>query len=277
MIARAYGDRVLFFDRDAILRAALRSYVETILADVCLPERYRVWTSCYVDWRGDVQTGAFFSNDGEGNDHTVGWTKTGVVGLAYELGWGPLQQLGLSISAVTRGPDDVRGAVPGLPPDLEPAFLFAADMVHNGDPYGEKRAGVGFWFDGDRVEGSMFDDPTPEGADRLSNWGALRNGRLRSLCGPEHDAMADEWERTITAPFHAIIDAVTTRALQGPTELTPEELATLLPTPPDPKRLLGIQRSLQKAGITWPGSPELPPLPPPGPNPFIREDPTPKP
>jgi len=58
------------------------------------------------------------------------------------------------------------------------------------------------------------------------------------------------------------------RALVGPTELTTDELATLLPTPPDPKHLLHAQRKLQKVGITWPGSPELPPLPPPGLNPF---------
>jgi hypothetical protein len=50
---------------------------------------------------------------------------------------------------------------------------------------------------------------------------------------------------------------VTTRALAGPIELTMDELATLLPTPPDPERLLGAQRMLQKVGITWPGSPEI--------------------
>ena len=70
------------------------------------------------------------------------------------------------------------------------------------------------------------------------------------------------------APIHAVIDAVVTRALQGPTELTPTELATLLPTPPDPEPLLFAQRVLRNVGITWPGSPELPPMPPPGLNPF---------
>lgn len=270
MITQPYGDITLFFDRDAIVRAALRAYVENMLADLDPLNRHQVRRISYVDWRGDVQTGAFFNNDGEGNDNVVGWTKTGVVGLAYELGFGPIEQLGLSLSAITGGPDDVRGAVPGLPPDLEPAFFFAADMVFNGDPHGEKRAGVGFWFDGERVAGSMFDDPTALGIEWLVAWGTLRNGRLWWTCGQEHDAWVDEMDRTVAAPIHAIIDAVTTRALQGPTELTPEELATLLPTPPDPAHLLGTQHCLQKAGITWPGSPELPPLPPPGPNPFLR-------
>jgi hypothetical protein len=60
------------------------------------------------------------------------------------------------------------------------------------------------------------------------------------------------------APIHALADAVTDRALTGPTELTTDELATLIPTPPDPTRLRAAQRMLQKVGITWPGSPELP-------------------
>ncbi|NUQ79412.1 MAG: hypothetical protein HUU21_38370 [Polyangiaceae bacterium] len=55
------------------------------------------------------------------------------------------------------------------------------------------------------------------------------------------------------APIHALSDAVTERALNGPTELTADELDTLLPIPPDPKRLLDAQRMLQKLGITWPG------------------------
>jgi hypothetical protein len=73
-------------------------------------------------------------------------------------------------------------------------------------------------------------------------------------------------------PIQAIVDAVTGRALTGPTELLPDELATLLPTPPDPERLLGAQRMLQKVGITWPGSPEIPEAPQrPGANPFLRK------
>ena len=62
-------------------------------------------------------------------------------------------------------------------------------------------------------------------------------------------------------PIQAIVDAVTARALAGPTELLPDELATLLPTPPKPERLLYAQCMLQKVGITWPGSPEIPEAP----------------
>ncbi|MBK9259490.1 MAG: hypothetical protein IPM54_06590 [Polyangiaceae bacterium] len=54
------------------------------------------------------------------------------------------------------------------------------------------------------------------------------------------------------------MDAVVDRALAGPTELLPDELATLLPTAPDAERLLEAQRMLRKVGITWPGSPEIP-------------------
>jgi hypothetical protein len=63
------------------------------------------------------------------------------------------------------------------------------------------------------------------------------------------------------APIHALADAVTDRALKGPTELLPDELATLLPVPPDPERLVFAQRMLQKVGATWPGSPEIPETP----------------
>ena len=62
----------------------------------------------------------------------VGWSEAGVVGLAYELGCGPVEQLDLAPSAVTRGPDDVRAAVPGLPTELEPTFLMAAGMLDVG-------------------------------------------------------------------------------------------------------------------------------------------------
>lgn len=63
--------------------------------------------------------------------------------------------------------------------------------------------------------------------------------------------------RTKAAPIQAIVDAVADRALKGPTELLPDDLATLLPTPPDAKRLLEAQRMLQKVGITWPGLPAI--------------------
>ena len=116
---------------------------------------------------GDLQRGAFYNDDGCGDYEVVAWTETGVVGLAYELGWGPIAQLGLSCDVVTGGPDDVRGAVPGLPDELEPAFMTAVGLLgtreevyRKGEVYGvykEKLAGVGFWLYGERVAGTLFD------------------------------------------------------------------------------------------------------------------------
>jgi hypothetical protein len=171
---------------------------------------------------------------------------------------------------VTRGPDDVRAAVRGLPAELEPTFLMAADMLQAGETYGEKLAGVGFWLHGDRVGGSLFEDPTANGADRLVGWGLIRNGRLPLLCDPETVAVAEKLDRTTAAPIQALVDALVARALTGSTELTTAEVETLLPTPPDPERLFPAQRRLKMVGITWPGSPEIPPEPPPGPNPFFQ-------
>ena len=134
----------------------------------------------------------------------------------------------------------------------------------------EKSAGVGFWLHGGHVAGSLFDNPTLNGARRLAAWGALQNRRLPRLCDPRTAAKAAELDRTRFAPIHAIIDAVVDRALAGPTELAADEIATLIPTPPDPEQLLGAQRMLQKVGITWPGSPEIPEPPKPtGRNPFF--------
>ncbi len=108
----------------------------------------------------------------------MAWTEAGVVGLAYELGFGPIEQLGLSASAVTGGPDDVRGALPGLPDELEPALVMATRMLEVGLEHGERLAGVGFWLHGDHVAGTLFDDPTDAGARRLAAWGLLQGGRL---------------------------------------------------------------------------------------------------
>jgi hypothetical protein len=62
---------------------------------------------------------------------------------------------------------------------------------------------------------------------------------------------------------------VAERALASPTELATDELAMLLPTPPDPERLLSAQRRLQQVGVTWPGSPALPEPPPTGHTPLL--------
>lgn len=271
MITQPYGDGILVFDRDTIVRAALYAHIEASFHHVDPLRRLATTASVVPYWEGDVRRGAFTNEDGCGNYDVVAWTEAGVVGLAWELGWGPIEQLGLAISAVTGGRDDVRGAVPGLPPELEPAFRMAADPLPSGR-YEEKLAGVGFWFLGDRIGGSMFEDPMAEGANRLVAWGSLEDGKLPLLCDRESRARWAEINAQKGAgPIQALVDALATRALQGPTELTPAELELLLPTSPGAKRVLAAQRRLQGAGITWPGSPELPPLPPPGPNPFIRE------
>ena len=258
MVERHHRFGRLVFDRNAIVRAALRAYVENVAARLDPLKRHRFPASFAPAWLGTLQRGAFFNGDGCGNEDVVAWTETGVVGLAYELGWGPIEQLDLAIDAVTGGPDDVRAALVGLPAELESALAMATTMLGVGN-YKERLAGVGFWLCGDRIAGTLFDDPAAEGAYRLSAWGLLQGDRLPRSHDRENDKEIAELDQTKAAPIHAIIDAVTARALVGPTELTPDELSMLCPTPPDPKQLLHTQRALLKVGITWPGSPEVPP------------------
>lgn len=252
----------LVFDRDATVRAALRAYVEYHLEDIA-----RYWyPACYrAGWRGDSQRGAVYNENGSGDYEVIAWNEAGVVGLAYALGCGPVEQLGLEPDAVTGGPDDVRAAVPGLPVELESALVMAVDWLYVGDDYGERWAGVGFWLHGDRGGGTLFTvrDPTlAHGAVRLAAWGLLHEGRLLRLSceayQPRPGWIVTLHDRPEDAPAHAIIDSVTDRALKGPTEFTPAELDTLLRPTADPKHVLGAQRRLQKVGITWPGSPKLP-------------------
>jgi hypothetical protein len=265
MIERKHRYGKLVFDRNAIVRAALRAYVEAIVKhspDRRLPLSFA--TCDYTDWMGDLTRGAFYNGDLEGNNDVIAWTEAGVVGLAYELGFGPIEQLGLSVDAVTGGPDDVRAALPELPSELEPALVMAVSMLGVGPEHGQRDAGVGFWLYGDRVAGTLFDDPTAAGAHRLAAWGMLQGGRLWPLSsyfyGPRERAIVLEYARK-EAPIHALMDAVTDRALTGPTELTPAELeALLVPIAMPPlERVLNAQRMLAKVGITWPGSPEPPP------------------
>ncbi len=266
MIARAHRLGSLVFDGDAIVHAALCAYVENVLAWVDPLKRLAFPVCAGVAWMGNPERGALCNDNGCGDYEVVAWSEAGVVGLACVLGFGPIEQLGLSVGAVTGGPDDVRAAVPGLPAELEPAFEMAAGMLEVGETHGERQAGVGFWLHGDRLAGTLFDDPTAAGSERLAAWGALRGGRLPRLCDPETAAVALELDRTTAAPIQALVDAIAARALTGPTELTTDELATLLPVPLAPSELLGAQQWLKKVGVTWPGSPELPPEPPPGPN-----------
>jgi hypothetical protein len=267
MIERNHRYGNLVFDRDAIVRAALRAYVEAVIANI---GRHNFPPCFSPDWMGNIQRGAFYNGDGSGGYEVVAWTEAGVVGLAFELGFGPIEHFGLSVDAVTGGPDDVRGALPALPDELEPALVMATRMLAEGNN-GERLAGVGFWLYGDHVAGTLFDDPTLLGVRRLAAWGLLQNGRLPRSCEPKTAAKAAELDRTSFAPIHAVMDAVVGRALTGPTEFTTAELETLLYPAPEPERLLGAQRMLQKVGITWPGSPEIPEPPTPtGRNPFLR-------
>ena len=275
MIERKHRCGNLVFDRDAIVRAALRAYVEAVLGNG--PRRLSFLACDEPRWTGDLQRGAFYKGGGGGSAGSydvVAWTEAGVVGLAYELGFGPIEHLDLPIDAVTRGPDDVRGALPGLPAELTPALVLAAGMLGEGQNHGEKLAGVGFWLHVDRVGGTLFDDPTDAGARQLVMWGLLRGGRLLApiyrSSHPDTRATLAECDRK-EAPIHALIDTVVDRRLGGPTELTTDEIEMLYPSPPDPNHLLYAQRALQHVGITWPGSPEIPEPPKwTGRNPFLR-------
>lgn len=263
----------LVFDRNALVRAALRARVEDInkhIPNRRLPLSFPVCADS--EWLGDLQRGAFRNDDGCGSHNVLAWTEAGVVGLAYEHGFGPLEQFDLAEDAITGGPEDVRRAVLELPSELESAFVMAADMLPLGWPQ-EKLAGIGFWLYGDEMGGSFFTDRIGPGADQLARWGQLQGGRLLPpiafLRHPSSKEAFAEAERR-AAPANALLDAVVDRRMAGPTEFTPEEIEMLFHSPPDPKELLTAQRSLAKVGITWPGSPELPPEPPRpiGPNPF---------
>jgi hypothetical protein len=277
MIERVTADfGRLVFDRDAIVRAALRAYVETSLHGIA-----RFWDPAFdwVDWEGNLERGALLHIQ-DCNHVVVAWTEAGIVGLAYELGCGPVEQLDLSPDAVTGGPDDVRGAVTGLPDELEPALVLATSMLPFSGPHGERTAGAGFWLYGDRGGGTLFvlhlllNVYHASGVERLAPWGLLHNGRLlpRTCEGIGYvrpGKVVINHVRPQDAPAHAIMDAVVDRRLKGPTEFTPAELETLLHPGLGPEQLLGAQRSLQVVGITWPGSPDVPPATPqPRLNPF---------
>lgn len=274
MVTRVTPFGPLEFDRDAIVRAALRARVEGVVA--LLPNCLSF--PAVLDggvWWGNVQQGALYNGNGCGDNEVIAWTEAGVVGLAYELGAGSIEQLGLTPETVTGGIEDVRGAVLGLHAELEPAFLMAAGIlhtnvgIHNGVFYRERLAGVGFWLYGDHVGGLLFDDPRARGGNRLAAWGLLRKGRLLPLsCEPfyypEAGKIVVDHARPQDLPIHAIVDAVTDRALKGPTEFTSDELATICPTPPEPKRLLYVRYLLQQVGIRWPDLPDIleePPYP----------------
>ena len=245
--------RRFYLDRDAIVRAALCAYIENLLAWLDPLDRHPFAASFVPRWTGDLERGAFYNGDGHGSYEVMAWTEAGVVGLAYERGYGPIEHLELPIDAVKGGPDDVRVALTELPAELESTLEIAASLLDVG-AHGEKLASVGFWLHGELVGGSFYEYYIQKGKDRLVAWGRLKGGILRRWYQGSYVA---DLGRTKAAPIKALADALTDRALKGPTELLADELATLLPTPPDPERLLAAQRMLQQVGITWPGSPEI--------------------
>jgi hypothetical protein len=179
------------------------------------------------------------------------------VGLAYEEGNGPIERFGLAVDAITGGPDDVRAALPELPAALESALSLAVRLLPTRSKHGEKLASVGFWFHGDRIEGTLFNTPEPPGAKWLVPWGLVLGGRRYFRLLDEFSSYLAEMERRFGAPIQVIVDALVDRRLQGPTALTTDEIATLLPVPIDQEILVTGQRMLQMVGITWPGASEI--------------------
>jgi hypothetical protein len=100
MIERKHRYGRLVFERDAIVRAALRAYLEAIVKhsrDRRLPLSFPACDS--PGWTGDWPARAPSTTaTWKRNYEVVAWTEAGVVGLAYELGFGPIEQLGLSAS-----------------------------------------------------------------------------------------------------------------------------------------------------------------------------------
>jgi hypothetical protein len=256
-VRRRHARGNLAFDRDTLVRAALHAYVENVLAKLDPLERHRFPVCDVPNWTGTLRRGAFYNGVASGDYDVVAWTESGVVALTYQLGSGPIEQLGLTVGAATGGPDDVRAALPELPVELEPALVMATGLLRVG-PHGERLAGVGFWLHGDRVAGTLFDTPAAPGVERLLRWAWLGTGTLRVVPDPKNAAIAGNFALWTYGAIVDIVDAVVERALAGPTELTTDEIAALLPAPPNPERLRGAQRMLRKVGITWPGSPEIP-------------------
>jgi hypothetical protein len=246
------------------VRAALHAYVEHILARLDPLGRHPFPVCDEPKWTGDLQRGAFYNGVASGDYDVIAWTESGVIGLTYQVGFGPIEQLGLPASAVRSGPDDVRAALQELPAEMEPALVMATGLLRVGS-HGEKLAGIGFWLHGRRVAGSYFDAPkTAPGFRRMSQWASLGVGTLCVWPDPNNAAIEGNFAFWTNGPILDIVDAVVDRAMAGPTELLADEIATLLPTPPDAERLRSAERGLQQVGITWPGSREIPAEPRPG-------------
>lgn len=237
----------VFFDRDSIVRAALRAFIESTLAKLDPLDRHPFAAAFTPSWTGNLQQGAFRNTDASGSYEVLAWSDVGLVGLAYENGFGPVEHLELPITDVKGGPDDVRIAVTEMPAELEPTLVIAVDLLDIGE-HGEKLASVGCWQHGELVGGSLYQYYRQKGKERLRAWGKLKKGQLRRWY---QNSYVLDLGRTKAAPIQALVDALTERALQGPTALTEGEIATLLPSPPDPEKMRNAQRKLAQVGITW--------------------------
>jgi len=246
-VARCHPLGYLVFNREAIIRAAFRAYVEVTLAYLDPRQCHPMPPDCGHIWTGDFQRGALAGN------MTVAWNEAGVVGIVFEGCWRPSESV--PEGPVATNPDDVRGVVPNLPDELLPALEMACGLIDQ--RHHIETARVGFWLCGDRMGGTLFDTPIDEAWWwRLANWGRVGRGRLLPAYSGHTEKITEDTFRAY-APFLAVVDAVVERAIQGPTELTLDELATLFPLPPLPGRALPVQRELQQVGITWPGSSEM--------------------
>jgi len=241
--------RRFYVDQGAIVHAALRAYIENVLAWLDPLDRHPLAASFVPRFTGDLKQGAFRNGDEHGSYEVLAWSAAGVVGLAYERGYGPIEHLELPIEAVKGGPEDVFIALTELPAELFPTLEMAAGLLDVGT-HGEKLASVGFWLHGELAGGSFYEYYIQQGKDRLRAWGRLQGGRLRRWY---QGSYVMDLGRTKAEPIQALADALTDRALKGPTKLLPNELATLLPKPPDPERLRDAQHKLEKVGIAWPG------------------------
>lgn len=260
----------LTFDRDALTAAALHAFIESALTRLDPHRRLPFHGHAESTWDGDLQHGAVFLGNGQGDYQVLGWNPAGVVGFAFELGFGPQEEFGLEPDAITGGPDDVRHAVAGLPAALDSALVKAsAQLLTDDSRLGERLASVGFWVDANEVGGSLFDEPEHPGARVLRGWGLLESGVAP---GSARDANAEiaSAQALESASLVKVIDDVFARARLGPTELTTEELEVVFEgPPPHADELVPARRALAQAGITWPGSPPIPPLVPQGRSPFL--------
>jgi len=249
-VARCHPLGYLVFNREAIIRAAFRAYVEVTLAYLDPRQCHPIPPDCGQTWTGDLQRGAL------AGDMTVAWNEAGVVGIVFESRWRSSASLeSLPEGPVATNPDDVRSVVPDLPDELLPALEMACGLIDQ--RHHIETARVGFWLCGDRMGGTLFDTPIDEvWWWRLAKWGRIGRGRLLPAYSGHTEKITEDTFRAY-APFLAVVDAVVDRRLRGPTELLPDELATLFPVPIDMDVLVIGQRELRKVGITWPGSSEM--------------------